>query len=450
MANKRHRRTKKRVRESRKEMEGGLFGFKSQETALKDQIRDSVRKETTTNAFGFGDKDNLQKIQLDRQAKIDKVMAVHSKAQLMGVVIMLCSHIYDTYIAEQAEITENTAAFFSNELVKLIKQIMTILNGYHALLNDVFYTPGMFQVFDKGTLKRFMINPVTALGGTLTGAKQEDNSGKSYPSQPESQKTIIDIQLKAIEEFNTFHKMEFVEQGKNVANLPQEYRPTDKSTKPDVKEEIPAVQEANSVKEPTDHNTANTDTSNPNTNNLPNDDGEDPNVVSKEAEASVNNPPSIVLKRLVEVIKGSFDEKTKLQKDQNGVYVVNIDNSNMPRNIIHPYLPLTSNFFKEFQIIKNQIMFFSLFLEELVKRYKEPHNMTTRVKPEDKTVVKTEYQIPKFGTIDYKEFRHDVEFLPDKRVKQIIDISENLKRLSKSYQTSVMVGKQMVDPLFTL
>jgi hypothetical protein len=451
MANKRHRRTKKRVRESRKEMEGGLFGIKSmgvaktlglksQETALKDQIRDSVRQETTTNAFGFGDKDNVQKIQLDRQAKIDKVMAVHSKAQLMGVVIMLCSHIYDTYIVERAEITENDAAFFSNELVLLIKQVMAILNGYHALLNDVFYTPGMFQVFDQGTLKRFMINPVTALGGTLTGAKQEDNSGKSYPSQSDPQRAIIDIQLKAIEEFNTFHKMEFVQQGENVTTV-QRTDPINNENKLVLSDLKKTVNTENSVPEPTGHDTANTDTSNPNTNNGSNDDGENPHAVSEEAEASVNNPPSAVLKRLVDVIKGSFDEKTKPPAEKYGVYVVNIDNSNMPRNIIHPYLPLTSNFFKEFQIIKNQIMFFSLFLEELVKRYKAPHNMTNQ---------NTEYRIPKFGTIEYKDFKGDVESLPDRRVKQIIDISDKLKSLSKSYQTSVMLGKQMVDPLFTL
>ena len=198
MANKRHRRTKKRVRESRKEMEGGLF---------EQSLRSKINSEANGKYYFRSDEDSNVKIQEARQAKIEKVRSIHSKSQLTGVVIMICSHIYDTYIAKRSRMTEHDTMYFSNDLANFIKQIMTILNGYHELLNDVFYTDGAFPVFDKEMLRKFVINPYSKKGYVYGETQKEDNTGLPYTVfLEEARKKQINEQLAKIEKFNVFFK----------------------------------------------------------------------------------------------------------------------------------------------------------------------------------------------------------------------------------------------------
>jgi predicted peroxiredoxin len=198
MANKRHRRTKKRVRESRKEMEGGgLFDSK---------IRSKINAEADGKYFFKSDEDSNVKIQQERQAKIEKVRSVHSKAQLTGVLIMICTHIYDTYIAERDKVTEHDIMYFSNDLARFIKKIMTILNGYHELLNDVFYTDGAFPVFDKETLSKFVINPVNKKGYIYGKQEALEESNTGLPYNKHGNITLINEQLAKVEKFNVFFK----------------------------------------------------------------------------------------------------------------------------------------------------------------------------------------------------------------------------------------------------
>ena len=416
MANKRHRRTKKRVRESRKEMEGGLFG---------NSLRSKINSEANGKYYFRSDEDSNVKIQEARQAKIEKVRSIHSKSQLTGVVIMICSHIYDTYIAERSRMTEHDTMYFSNDLANFIKQIMTILNGYHELLNDVFYTDGEFPVFDKEMLRKFVINPYSKKGYVYGETQKEDNTGLPYTAI-EERKNQIDEQLAKIEKFNVFFKCY------KETPVDGPVKSVDLVPFMDIKDPPLDDRESNSDKVNTDEIKIEGVNNDAETLDIDNED--------------MNQAPSKPMQKLIDHIKtfiktaGSSDQPTENQapvSSQTSMNLLNIDNSNMPRQLVHPYLPITESFFNEFQIIKNHIMFFSVLLDKLVQAYKNPANLDD----------KKQYKIAPDPTKQTSE--QNIKTLDPKYLQEIIYISDKMKIASKSYQTAARLATSTYESIKT-
>jgi len=312
---------------------------------------------------------------------------------------MMCGYVYDTYIAKRTELTKNDTVFFANELASIIKQVMRIMNGYHKMMNDVFYCPDTFPVWDDATIREFYIN---------TSSKDKNaDFAKSLD------------QLDLITKFNIFHtlfkpadKTGTVEAPVGAANDPSQTNSVFAKDANDTADAIDNKVDPDDVKV-----------------DIPSDDIEKPSIEPTNR--------SNMIESMLDKIRATYNIKQPVS-DGNTVNVIEIDNSFMPSGMIHPYLPVTDSYFSEFQSIKNHILFFSMFLDILVEKY---NKLAKEAEP---------YSIYKATSADDDKVNQIESSKLIKYVNKIVEVSDSMKMASKSYQVAIRLAEQTVNPLVLL